>query len=98
MNSRGERIFSPEWLVVVVICDPASDQSQDGLSVGRWRHLDVVALERLHECLRDASKFIFRARGWVRHFFEASQAQKEYVVVVTETAPYHINVSIEHVG
>ncbi|MFC3167727.1 hypothetical protein [Paracoccus fontiphilus] len=46
----------------------------------------------------DGSKFIFRSRGWVRRFFEASQAKEGDIVVVTETAPYHINVSIEHVG
>jgi hypothetical protein len=43
----------------------------------------------------DGSKSIFRGRGWVRRFFEASDAQEGDVVVITETAPYHISVQLE---
>jgi hypothetical protein len=40
--------------VGVVVLDPASDQSENGLGIWQRRHLDVVALQRFHESLRDA--------------------------------------------
>jgi hypothetical protein len=43
----------------------------------------------------DGSKSIFRGRGWVRRFFEASQAQEGDFVLVTQTAPYKVSVRLE---
>jgi hypothetical protein len=42
----------------------------------------------------DGSKCIFRARGWVRRFFEASRAQEGDVVIFSETAPYRVAISL----
>lgn len=41
-------------MAVVVVLDPASDQSECGLGIRQRRHLDVVALQGLHEGFRDA--------------------------------------------
>ena len=38
-------------VIVVVVLDPASDQSQNGLGIWQRRDVDAVALERLLECL-----------------------------------------------
>lgn len=43
----------------------------------------------------DGTKSIFRARGWVRRFFAASEAREDDIVVFTETAPYRISVRLE---
>lgn len=43
----------------------------------------------------DGTKSIFRARGWVRRFFEASGAREHDIVIFTETAPYRISVRLE---
>lgn len=43
----------------------------------------------------DGSKSIFRGRGWVRRFFEASRAQEGDYVVITETATYKVSVRLE---
>ena len=43
----------------------------------------------------DGSKAIFRARGWVRRFFESSRAREGDIVIFTETAPYRISVRVE---
>lgn len=43
----------------------------------------------------DGTKSIFRARGWVRRFFAASDAHEDDTVVFTETAPYRISVRLE---
>jgi hypothetical protein len=42
----------------------------------------------------DGTKSIFRARGWVRRFFEASRAREGDIVIFTETAPYRISVRV----
>jgi len=41
-------------VVVVVVLNLASDHSENGLGIWQRRHLDVVALQRLHEGHRDA--------------------------------------------
>ena len=46
-------------MVVVVILDPASDQSNDCLGIRQRYHLDVIALQRLYE-----------GRAIVRHWSE----------------------------
>lgn len=43
----------------------------------------------------DRTKRMFRRRGWVRQFFSASEAREGDTVVVTSTAPYHVNVRVE---
>lgn len=42
----------------------------------------------------DGTKSIFRSRGWVRRFFEASGAEEGDIVVFTEIAPYRIGVRL----
>lgn len=43
----------------------------------------------------DGTKSIFRARGWVRRFFAASEAREGDTVTFTETAPYRISLRLE---
>jgi hypothetical protein len=43
----------------------------------------------------DRTKSIFRARGWVRRFFEASGARENDIVIFIETEPYRISVRLE---
>lgn len=43
----------------------------------------------------DGSKAIFRGRGWVRRFFEASKAKEGDYVLITETATYKVSVRLE---
>ena len=51
----GRAHFQPSVrVVVVVVLNSASDQSKNSLGVRQQRHLDVVALQRLHEGLGDA--------------------------------------------
>ncbi|NBN77690.1 hypothetical protein GWI72_05340 [Microvirga tunisiensis] len=44
----------------------------------------------------DRTKGLFRKRGWVRSFFEASGAREGDTIVVTSPAPYHVDVRVEH--
>lgn len=41
-------------MVVVVVLDPTSNQSQNGLGIWQRRDLDVITLQRFHESLGDA--------------------------------------------
>lgn len=43
----------------------------------------------------DATKRMFRKRGWVGKFFAASGAKEGDVVVVSMIGPYHVHVSLE---
>lgn len=43
----------------------------------------------------DGTKSIFRSRGWVRRFFEASGAREGDIVVFSRTGPYRIGVHLE---
>jgi len=43
----------------------------------------------------DASKRMFRRRGWVGQFFEASDAREGDSVIVTISSPYHVRVRLE---
>ena len=43
----------------------------------------------------DGTKSIFRSRGWVLRFFEASGAEEGDIVVFTEIAPYRIGVRLD---
>ncbi len=55
-------------MVVVVVLDAASDQSENVLGIRQWRHVDVVALHRLHESLRYAValRALGRCEAWVQ--------------------------------
>jgi hypothetical protein len=44
----------------------------------------------------DRTKGMFRKRGWVGQFFEASGASEGDTVVVTSAAPYQVHVRVEH--
>lgn len=42
------------WVVVVIVFDPISYQSQNGISIGQRIDAHIIALERFHEGFRHA--------------------------------------------
>jgi hypothetical protein len=46
---RGERIFSPEWMILFGVLEAPGDHSDDGFGIRERRDPDVVAFKGLRE-------------------------------------------------